>query len=154
MSAPSVPLPAALEKLVQRFQKATSNKQRYEQLLWLAQRLEELPPEAKVPENKVSGCVSNVYVRAVLADGKVHFQGDSDSQLTKGLVAFLIRGLDGLTPAEIIPIPPDFIQDTGLNVSLTPSRANGFYNIFKTLKQKAAAYMPDAVFVADVSPGG
>ena len=136
MSAPS--RPAALDKLVARFQKAASNKQRYEQLLWLANKLDPLPDAAKVPENKVPGCVSNVYIDAQLIDGKVQFVGDSDSQLTKGLVAFLIRGLAGLTPEEIAPLAPDFIQDTGLKVSLTPSRANGFYNIFKTMKAKAA----------------
>ena len=133
-----VSLPAALEKLVKRFQKASSNKQRYEQLLWLANKLDPQPDSAKIPTNKVPGCVSNVYVTAELVDGKVHYTGDSDSQLTKGLVAFLIRGLQGLSPEDIAPLEPDFIQDTGLNVSLTPSRANGFYNIFKTMKLKAA----------------
>ena len=131
-------LPPSLEKLVQRFQKASSNKQRYEQLLWLANKLDSQPDSAKVPDNKVPGCVSNVYITAELLDGKVHYTGDSDSQLTKGLVAFLIRGLQGLSPEDIAPLEPDFIQDTGLSVSLTPSRANGFYNIFKTMKLKAA----------------
>jgi cysteine desulfuration protein SufE len=48
--------------------------------------------------------------------------------------------LNGLTPDEILQISPDFIQDTGLNVSLTPSRANGFYNIFQTMKKKALGF--------------
>ncbi|NTW21622.1 MAG: SufE family protein, partial [Nostocales cyanobacterium W4_Combined_metabat2_030] len=46
-------------------------------------------------------------------------------------------GLNGSTPTEIVQLTPDFIQETGLNVSLTPSRANGFYNIFKTMQKKA-----------------
>ena len=37
-------------------------------------------------------------------------------------------------------ITPDFIQETRLTVSLTPSRANGFYNIFKLMKSKANLY--------------
>ncbi len=49
----------------------------------------------------------------------------------------MVEDLSGLTPAEIVTITPDFIQDTGLNVSLTPSRANGFYNIFQMMKKKA-----------------
>jgi cysteine desulfuration protein SufE len=48
-----------------------------------------------------------------------------------------VEDLSGLTPAEIVTITPDFIQDTGLNVSLIPSQANGFYNIFKMMKKKA-----------------
>ncbi|MBD2345130.1 SufE family protein [Anabaena subtropica] len=137
MSSTLDSLPPALAKIVQRFQRATEPKRRYEQLIWYAQKLPEFPETDKVPENKVPGCVSQVYVTANLNDGKVAYQGDSDSQLTKGLVALLIEGLNGLTPTEIVTLTPDFIQATGLNVSLTPSRANGFYNIFKTMQKKA-----------------
>ena len=102
-----------------------------------------MPEAEKTPENKVQGCVSQVYVTAHLDEaGKVHFNGDSDAQLTKGLLAFLIRGTEGLTPVEVVKLAPDFIQDTGLQASLTPSRANGFYNIFKTMKQKALLLAP------------
>jgi cysteine desulfuration protein SufE len=137
MSSSLDALPPALAKIVQRFQRASDPKRRYEQLIWYAQKLPEFPETGKIPENKVPGCVSQVYVTANLQDEKVLFQGDSDSQLTKGLLALLIEGLNGLTPTEIIKLTPDFIQETGLNVSLTPSRANGFYNIFKTMQKKA-----------------
>ncbi|WP_373525104.1 SufE family protein [Nostoc sp.] len=137
MSSTLDALPPALAKIVQRFQRASEPKRRYEQLIWYAQKLNEFPEGDKLPENKVPGCVSQVYITAALDDGKVVFKGDSDSQLTKGLVGLLVEGLDGLTPTEIVQLTPDFIQVTGLNVSLTPSRANGFYNIFKTMQKKA-----------------
>lgn len=140
MSTTSTPLPESLAKIVERFQKRANPKQRYEQLLWYAKRLKEMPEEDKMPENKVPGCVSQVYITANLEDGKIWYQGDSDAQLVKGLVALLIEGLNGLTPQEIVQVPPDFIQDMGLNASLTPSRANGFYNIFQTMKKKALGF--------------
>ncbi|HLO50718.1 MAG TPA: SufE family protein [Kamptonema sp.] len=135
--SPTSFLPDALARIVERFQRHSDPKRRYEQLLWYAKRLPEFPESDKLPDNKVSGCVSQVYITAQLADGKVSFQGDSDSQLVKGLVALLVEGLSGLTPTEVTRVSPDFIQDTGLNVSLTPSRANGFYNIFQMMKNKA-----------------
>lgn len=140
MSSTSTPLPEALAKIVERFQKRANPKQRYEQLLLYAKRLQEMPQESKVAENKVPGCTSQVYITANLEDGKVWYQGDSDAQLVKGLVALLIEGLNGLTPDEILQVSPEFIQDMGLNASLTPSRANGFYNIFQTMKKKALGY--------------
>lgn len=140
MPSSTASLPTSLARIVQRFQRLSQPKQRYEQLLWFAKRLEEFPESDKVPENKVPGCVSQVYITAQLEDGKVQFQGDSDSQLVKGLVALLVEGLNGLAPAEILQVSPDFIQDTGLNVSLTPSRTNGFYNIFQTMQQKVLEY--------------
>ena len=140
MSATSTPLPEALARIVERFQRRKDPKQRYQQLLWYAKKLQAMPEIDKVPENKVPGCVSQVYITANLDDGKVLYQGDSDAQLVKGLVALLIEGLNGLTPTEIVNLSPDFIQDIGLNASLTPSRANGFYNIFQTMKKKALGY--------------
>jgi cysteine desulfuration protein SufE len=137
MSSTIDSLPPSLAKIVQRFQRASDPKRRYEQLIWYGQKLPAFPESDKLPENKVPGCVSQVYITAALEDGKVIFQGDSDSQLTKGLVGLLVEGLKELTPSQIVELTPDFIQETGLNVSLTPSRANGFYNIFKTMQKKA-----------------
>ncbi|MCP2730407.1 SufE family protein [Limnofasciculus baicalensis] len=140
MLSTSTSLPDALAKIVDRFKRRTNPKQRYEQLLWYAKRLKDMSEVDKTPENKVSGCVSQVFITANLEDGKVWYQGDSDAQLVKGLVALLIEGLNGLTPEEIVQVSPDFIQEMGLNVSLTPSRANGFYNIFQIMKKKALGF--------------
>lgn len=57
-------LPASLARIVQRFQRHTEPKQRYKQLIWYAKRLKEFPQTDKVPENKVPGCVSQVYITA------------------------------------------------------------------------------------------
>ncbi|MGF1568330.1 MAG: SufE family protein [Nodosilinea sp.] len=136
--------PASIDKIVSRFQKAADPKRRYEQLLWFAKQLDPLPDEQKTPENKVPGCVSQVFIVAELVDGTVIYRADSDAQITKGLVALLIQGLNGLTPAEIVALTPDFIQETQLDVSLTPSRANGFYNIFKKMQQAALGFLDPA----------
>lgn len=137
MSSTETFLPPKLAKIVDRFQRRSDPKQKYKQLLWYAQKLPAMPESAKTEENKVKGCVSQVYITATLEDGKVHYEGDSDAQLVRGLVAFLIEGLNDLPPAEIAQVEPKFIEDTGLKVSLTPSRANGFFNIFQMMKQKA-----------------
>ncbi len=133
-------LPPALEKIVQRFQRRPDPKQRYQQLLWYANKLDAMDEAAKTPENRVHGCVSQVYITADFDGETVTYQGDADAQLVKGLVALLIEGLNELTPAEILAVQPDFIETMGLNVSLTPSRANGFYNIFQTMKKKAMGF--------------
>lgn len=140
MSLTSNTLPANLAKIVERFQRHTDPKKRYEQLLWYAKKLDVMPEEGKIPENKVQGCTSQVYITADLKEGKIWYQGDSDAQLVKGLVALLIQGLNGLSPAEVLALTPDFIEATGLQVSLTPSRANGFYNIFNLMKKKALGF--------------
>jgi cysteine desulfuration protein SufE len=140
MSSATHPLPPNLNRIVERFKRRSDPKQRYRQLLGYANKLAAMPEEGKILDNKVPGCVSQVYITADLEDGKVTYQGDSDAQLVKGLVALLIEGLNGLTPEEILQVTPNFIEETGLKMSLTPSRANGFYNIFQTMKKKALGF--------------
>lgn len=58
--------------------------QRYKQLLFYATKLEPLPAEDHTSENKVQGCVSQVWVVPRLGeDGTITWRADSDSQLTK-----------------------------------------------------------------------
>lgn len=131
-------MPPSVEKIIQRFRRLGDPKQRYEQLILYGQKLPPFPEADKIPANKVQGCVSQVYVTARLDEqGKVQFAGDSDALISKGFVGLLVAALNGLSPEEVAQISPDFIQETGLVASLTPSRANGFLNVFKTMQQKA-----------------
>jgi len=61
----------------------------------------------------------------------------SYTQCMQGLAALLVQGLSGCTAEEIIRIQPDFIAMLGLQQSLTPSRNNGFLNMFKLMQAKA-----------------
>jgi cysteine desulfuration protein SufE len=126
-----------LDRIVERLGGTTDPRRRYEFVLWLAKKLQPFPEELRQDPYKVRGCVSQVYVVGELKDGKLHWQGDSDAQITKGLLALLMEGMEGLTPAQAAHIQPDFIARTGLQASLTPSRANGFLNIFKMMQAQA-----------------
>lgn len=136
----------ALDRIVEKLGGTADPKRRYEYVLWLAKRLQPLPAELRREECKVRGCVSQVYVVGELREGRLHWQGDSDAQITKGLLALLIEGLEGLTPTEVTAIDPAFIAATGLQASLTPSRANGFLNILRTMQAQAAALAAPADF--------
>lgn len=128
-----------LDAMVQRLAGTSDPKRRYEYVLWLAKGLEPLPEALRQDAFKVKGCVSQVYVVGQLEDGRLHWQGDSDAAITKGLLALLIKGLEGLTPQQAAAVDPGFIAQTGLQASLTPSRANGFINIFRTMQAQARA---------------
>jgi len=140
MSAEAIPTgSAALDRIVERLASTADPKRRYEYVLWLAKKLQPLPETLRTDAHKVRGCVSQVYVIGTLQDGALHWQGDSDAAITKGLLALLIEGLEGLTPEQVVAIDPAFIAATGLQASLTPSRANGFLNILRLMQAQARA---------------
>eukprot|EP00667_Euglena_gracilis_P021285 EG_transcript_23255 len=134
--APGLVLPEQISTVVQTFRSVPDPKLKYQQLLFLAKGLPALPAADHVPENKVLGCTSQVWVTAHYKDGKMLFAADSDSELTKGLAALLIKCLSGLTPQEVLLLDPAFLGQFGMQGSVTPSRINGFLNMFKTMQRK------------------
>ena len=130
-----------LSKLVEKLKKSEDPKRKYEFILWLGKKLKEPERKVLVPENKVNGCVSEVFVKARINEGKLYWEGYSDALITKGLLAFLIDGLNDLTPEEVININKNFIEETGLKASLTPSRSNGFLNILLKMQSQAKQFL-------------
>ena len=128
---------ASLDNLIERLQSTSDPRRRYEYILWLAKSLPLLNEDLRIETTKVKGCISEVYVLGILMNGKIQWKGYSDALIIKGLLAFLIKALNELTPFEVLSIDEKFIEMTGLSKSLTPSRANGFLNIFLKMRSQA-----------------
>ena len=130
-----------LDKLVEKLKNAEDPKRKYEFILWLGKKLKVPNNSILIPENKVLGCVSEVFVKASFQEGKLYWEGYSDALITKGLLAFLINGMNELTPKQVVNINNKFIEDTGLKASLTPSRSNGFLNILLKMQSQANDFL-------------
>jgi sulfur transfer protein SufE/stress-induced morphogen len=138
-----------LRMMTDAFSSIPDERTRHKQLLYMASKLPNVDDTVRIPENKVPGCLSAVYVDCTATFQKVktevedqqqwtvEYIGDSDGQLTKGLLALLIRGLNGHTPDEINAVNPTFIKYAKIAQSLTPGRNNGFLNMLNVMKQKA-----------------
>ena len=132
-----------LSKLVDKLKNSDDPKRKYEYILWLGKNLKIPNNNILIPENKVQGCVSEVFVKASFQGGKLYWEGYSDALITKGLLAFLINGMNKLTPKEVVSINNKFIEDTGLKASLTPSRSNGFLNILLKMQSQANHFLSE-----------
>ena len=130
-----------LNKLVEKLKNAEDPIRKYEFILWLGKKLKTPNNSILIPENKVQGCVSEVFVKASFQEGKLYWEGYSDALITKGLLAFLINGMNELTPKQVVNINNKFIEDTGLKASLTPSRSNGFLNILLKIQSQANDFL-------------
>lgn len=114
--------------------------ERYQAIAELGKNLKALPAEFHVPELKVSGCVSQVWLKAELKEGKLFFQADSDSIFVKGLIALLIDAYSGFSPEEILASNADFLKTIGITENLSPNRANGLGSMVAKIRAYAQGF--------------
>ena len=112
--------------------------QRYQYLIELGEKLPPMQAELKTDENKVKGCMSQVWINATTEDGRVKFDGDSDTSVIKGILALLISLCDDLSVEQVQTLDMDEIfQRLNLDEHLSPNRHVGVYAMFDLMKQKA-----------------
>lgn len=118
--------------------------QRYEYIIELGKKLEDLPDEKKDAAHKVPGCQSQVWFHARNESGRIFFDADSDAMIVRGLVALLLRVYSGRTPEEIINTPPAFFEALELGSHLSGSRANGLHAMVTRIHAYAQAFRDEA----------
>ncbi len=129
------------DELLENFDLFDDWEDRYAYLIDLGRKLPELPAELKQDAFKVQGCLSQVwFVPEDQGDGRLHWKGDSDSAIVKGLIAVLQVLYAGKTPAEVGQVDIDGIfGQIGLERHLSMNRRNGFYAMVQRLRDFAAA---------------
>lgn len=113
---------------------------KYEYLIGLSETLPVISPEHRTDRYLIQGCQSRVWIDARCEDGKVYFTADSDAIITKGIIALLIRVLNGRTPEEILSTDLYFIDAIGLSANLSPTRSNGLLAMVKQMRLYALAF--------------
>jgi cysteine desulfuration protein SufE len=111
--------------------------ERYEYVIGLGRQLPAMDEELKTKGRLIEGCQSQVWLDASLEDGAVLFVADSDSQITKGMIALFIRFLSGESADNILTADFGFIAKTGLKEHLAPTRANALNLMAGQMKQRA-----------------
>ncbi|MDG2487721.1 MAG: SufE family protein [Roseibacillus sp.] len=111
--------------------------ERYEYVIGLGRKLTEMPQASKTEDRLIEGCQSQVWLEAYCEDGGVYYRADSDSQITKGMIALFIHFLDGESPENILTADFAFIEKTGLKEHLAPTRANALNLMALQMKQRA-----------------
>ena len=110
---------------------------KYEYLINRGKSLEPADEKLKSEENSISGCQSQVWIKAEMRDERIHYLADSDSLITKGMISLLLRVLNNQFPEDIVNSDLYFIDKIGLNSNLSPARVNGLMSIVKQIKSSA-----------------
>jgi cysteine desulfuration protein SufE len=131
---------ATEERIIKEFELLQDWPERYKYIIKLGDKLDPLPEEARVEDNLVKGCQSQVWLTASMEDDNVIFKADSDAAITKGLVSLMVRFYSGRKPDVIIEKKPEFIDKIGMSQHLSPTRANGLASMVKQMKIYAMAF--------------
>lgn len=119
---------------------------RYRYLIELGQTLPELAASERSAQNKVKGCMSQVWLVSDTEerDGQtlMTFRGDSDAMIVKGLVAVLVALYSGRSSTEIAETDAIAVFDElGLREHLSTQRSNGLVAMVNRMRAEARALM-------------
>ena len=130
----------SLDTLMENFALFDDWEERYRYIIELGNNLEPLSEAEHNEQNKVQGCVSQVWLVSSSEGDQMHIRGDSDAHIVRGLVAILLDLYAGKTVGEIATFDAeDAFTRLGLGDHLTPQRSNGFYAMVQRIRNDAAA---------------
>ena len=131
----------AQDEIVEEFSAYDDWMDKYSLLIELGNDMEAYPEEHRKDEYIIEGCQSTVWIYAERnADGTLSFKGDSDAIIVKGIVALLLKVVNGQRPQDIEKAELYFIDKIGLKEKLTPTRSNGLLAMIKQIRLYAMAY--------------
>ncbi|MDF1750935.1 MAG: SufE family protein [Alphaproteobacteria bacterium] len=133
-----------IDDLVEDFELFEDWEERYRYIVDLGKKLPPMPEEEKTEENKVRGCMSQVWMTCQPNDSTdpttLSFRADSDAFIVKGLIAILLELYSGRTPKEITELnATEALTRLGLESHLSPNRRNGFVAMVGRIKAEAEA---------------
>ena len=133
--------PEALTELIEEFQEVEDKMERLEMVFDMADEVVPFPHEQWSSQTKVQGCQSEAHVHVDLQDGKVILLSGADAKLVQGLMGILMLAINGSAPAQALLLSPDFAEEMGVLNSLSPSRSNGFRNMFDKVMSEIRNYV-------------
>ncbi|MCQ2965265.1 MAG: SufE family protein [Alphaproteobacteria bacterium] len=126
------------EELYENFSFLDDWESKYSYLIDLGNNLPSFAEIDKNDENKIDGCMSQVWLKMEIIDDIINFHGESDAHIVRGLIAVLQIMLSGKTKKEILEADiPDLFKKLGLDAHLSPSRRNGFFSMVERIKKEA-----------------
>ena len=114
---------------------------RYRYIIDLGRELEPLSEAEHCDANKVRGCASQVWlVTEPGPAGTLHFRGDSDAHIVRGLIAILLRLYSDRRPQDLLKFDARAAyQALGLDQALTAQRSNGLFSMVERIRRDAEA---------------
>ncbi len=123
------------EKIIAQFKPLGQDRQlKLEYLIELGENLPPLGEKKCIEKNKISGCLSQVWLVYEYVQKKLSFRGDSNTVITKGLISILIHLYTEEHPQAILKDNLSWLNEIGLYDMVGPQRANGLQHMINRFK--------------------
>lgn len=114
------------ETLKQTFSPLTQWEDKYRQLILLGKQLPALSDELKAQAKEIAGCENRVWLGFTVVGDKLHFFGDSEGRIVRGLLAILLTAIEGKSAQTLLAGSPlALFDELGLRAQLSASRNQG-----------------------------
>lgn len=114
---------------------------RYRLLIDLGRDLPAMPDVLKTDATLVRGCSASVWVYPVTENGHLTFLADSNAAITKGIIALVLKTVEGKSPAEIrVADIEDALAPFDLKNQLSSNRTQGIPNMITLIRETAQRY--------------
>lgn len=134
----------SFDEIVENFELFDDWEDRYRYVIELGREMPELPEDRRSPATKVEGCASQVWlvpdVRPSPEGPRLHFRGDSDAMIVRGLIAILTALISGRRLDEIrrMDIRAELAR-LQLDQALSAQRSNGLRAMVERIEDIARA---------------
>ncbi|TYC56476.1 SufE family protein [Rhodobacterales bacterium] len=140
----------SIDDILETFEFLDDWEDRYKYLIDLGRELPDLLDDQRTEDNKVRGCVSQVWLITSVEKGSdgepvLTFRGDSDALIVQGLVAVVTALFNGKSATTILDTDVESIfAQLGLQEHLTPQRSNGLRSMVGRIRTDAQSALNDA----------
>lgn len=112
---------------------------KYRQLIMLGKQLPALPADLKREDIEIAGCENRVWLgHSRQPDGTLHFYGDSEGRIVRGLLAVLLTAVEGKTAQQLLTQDPlALFDELGLRNQLSASRSSGLAALADSVRAAA-----------------
>lgn len=145
MSEPTLTLDQVQARLIEEMSGLVDPLDFYEYLIAQGDALPGADGDLRTEKHAIPGCQVSVWIMADVVDGRLRLRGDSDARINRGIVALLLRVLDGRPPAEVLTADLFFLDRTRLRTYLSPARANGLAAMLRRIRACAQEFAPAPV---------
>ncbi len=127
-----------LDDIREAFRYFDSWEDKYRFVIDTGKSLPTMPEAARIPENIVRGCQSQVWLVTRQRDGKLTFDIDSDAHIVRGLIAIVLAAYQNQRASDILSFDMDALfNELDLIKHLSPTRGNGLRSMVARIQHEA-----------------